>query len=646
MDHNQRWAASRTEDGRYRLLIDSITDYAIYMIDLDGRVINWNTGAQRFKGYTADEIIGENFARFYRDEDRAQGLPERALQTAATEGKFETEGWRVRKDGSTFWAHVVIDPVRDENGDLIGYAKITRDLSERINAEATLKRSEEQFKLLIQSVTDYAIYMLDPQGLVSSWNPGAERIKGYSPQEIIGQHFSRFYTEEDRANNEPRRALETAEREGRYGKEGWRVRKGGARFWASVVIDPIRGDDGTLIGFAKITRDLSEREQSQRELEKAREALFQSQKMEAIGQLTGGVAHDFNNLLMATLSSLELLRKRLSGDPQALRLLDNAVEGARRGATLTQRMLAFARRQDLTPVRIEIPMLVRGITDLIKRSLGPSIAIDLRFPLDLPAVTADINQLEMALLNLVVNARDAMPNGGAITISAQGHMVEQGGVQDLAPGTYVALSVIDNGAGMDADTLARAMEPFFTTKGVGKGTGLGLSMVHGLAEQSGGRLILESRLEHGTTAALWLPAARAEPDTPIVAAEADAQIHTRPLTVLAVDDDSLVLMNTVDLLEDLGHRVFEARSGVEALAVFRREPDIDLVITDQAMPQMTGVQFAEIALAERPGVPFILATGYGELPPGTNPLIRKLGKPFRQIDLARAVADAVPRGDS
>jgi PAS domain S-box-containing protein len=644
VDHDQGWTASPSEDGRYRLLIDAITDYAIYMIDLDGRVINWNTGAQRFKGYTADEIIGENFARFYRDEDRARGMPQRALHTAATQGKFEAEGWRVRKDGSTFWAHVVIDPVRDASGELIGYAKITRDLSERLEAEASLKRSEDQFRLLIQSVTDYAIYMLDPQGLVSSWNPGAERIKGYAPLEIIGEHFSRFYTEEDRANDEPRRALETARREGRYGKEGWRVRKDGTRFWASVVIDPIRSDDDTLIGFAKITRDLSEREQTQRELEQAREALFQSQKMEAIGQLTGGVAHDFNNLLMATLSSLELLRKRLSDDRLALRLLDTAVEGARRGATLTQRMLAFARRQDLTPVRIEIPMLVRGITDLIKRSLGPSIAIDLRFPLDLAAVTADINQLEMALLNLVVNARDAMPDGGAITIAAQGHRIDPGSVPDLAPGCYVALSVIDNGTGMDADTLARAMEPFFTTKGVGKGTGLGLSMVHGLAQQSGGRLILESQPGHGTTAALWLPAAGAvEADAPVAAAEAEAQVHTRPLTVLAVDDDSLVLMNTVDLLEDLGHRVFEAHSGEEALAVFRREPGIDLVITDQAMPQMTGVQFAEIALAERPGVPVILATGYGELPPGADPAIRKLGKPFRQAELARAVAEAMAR---
>jgi PAS domain S-box-containing protein len=611
------------------------------MLDLEGRITHWNAGAERFMGYGADEIIAENFERFYREEDRAKGVPERALHTAATRGKFEAEAWRVRKDGTTFWAHVAIDPIRDTSGELIGYAKITRDLSLRADAEATLKRSEEQFRLLVQSVTDYAIYMLDPNGLVSSWNAGAERIKGYLPEEIIGQHFSRFYSEEDRVSGEPQRALDTAKNEGRFVKEGWRIRKDGTRFWASVVIDPIRGDDGALIGFAKITRDLTERQQAQQELDQAREALFQSQKMDAIGQLTGGVAHDFNNLLMATLSSLELLRKRLAADPQGLRLLDTAVEGAQRGATLTQRMLAFARRQDLTPVRIDIPALVRGMADLVKRALGPSIKIETRFPLSLDAVRADVNQIEMALLNLVVNARDAMPDGGSIIIAAEEHVIAVGNPHELSPGRYVSLCVIDQGVGMDAETLARAMEPFFTTKGVGKGTGLGLSMVHGLAEQSGGRLILESQRGKGTTAAIWLPAAAPEQHAAAALSEPSSPAQMRQLKVLAVDDDSLVLMNTVALLEDLGHIVLEAQSGDEALAVFRRDEGIDLVITDQAMPNMTGVQFAEIALAERPGIPFILATGYGELPGNANPALRKLGKPFRQIDLERAMAEAL-----
>jgi PAS domain S-box-containing protein len=643
MDHSHRYEAPQNDDARYRPLINAITDYAICMLDADGRVTNWNTGARRFKGYEAEEVVGQHFSRFYTEEDRARGLPRRALETAEREGRYESEGWRVRKDGRRIWAHVLIDPIRSPSGELIGYAQITRDLSERAIAEQTLRHSEEQFRLLVQSVTDYAIYMIDPDGLVSSWNPGAERIKGYSPEEIIGKHFSLFYTDEDRASGEPERALATALREGRFEKESWRVRKDGTRFWANIVIDPIRNDDGTLLGFAKITRDFTERQAAQQELERAREALFQSQKMEAVGQLTGGVAHDFNNLLMAILSSLALLRKRLPDDPQAIRLLDNAIKGAERGAALTQRMLAFARRQDLNPEAIDIPSLVRGMTDLLQRSLGPSVSIDTRFPLSLSAVSADANQLEMALLNLVVNARDAMPDGGTIAISAQEHEVNGNAADGLQPGRYVSLRVTDNGAGMDAETLARATEPFFTTKGIGKGTGLGLSMVHGLSQQSGGRFLLESRPGVGTTAELWLPIAEARPvkDTGGGTTPEERRNVCRPLTVLAVDDDGLVLMNTAALLEDLGHRVLEAYSGKEALEIFRREPDLDLVITDQAMPHMTGVQLAEAIRAERPETPVILATGYGEMPAGADSAILKLNKPFRQHDLARAVYAAM-----
>jgi PAS domain S-box-containing protein len=639
---NDHAASGGVEGGEdhYRLLVRSITDYAIYMLDSNGRIISWNGGAERFMGYKADEIVGHHFSRFYTDQDRAAGLPQIALRTTATKGKFEAEGLRVRKDGSTFWAHVVIEPIRDMEGKLVGFAKITRDLGKRSTAEAKLRSSEDQFKLLVQGVTDYAIYMLDLNGHVASWNAGAQRIKGYTPGDIIGEHFSRFYTDDDRANGEPERALETAKREGRFAKEGWRVRKDGERFWASVVIDPIHNDDGVLIGFAKVTRDLTERQEAQHEIEKARETLVQAQKMDAIGQLTGGVAHDFNNLLMATLSSLELLRKRLGDDQKAIKLLDNAVEGAQRGATLTRRMLAFARRQELQLTAVDIPDLVRGMTHLIERSLGPSIAIETRFPLRLEAVNADFNQLEMALLNLVVNARDAMSEGGTITIAAANKLPTPAELGDMAPGKYVVLSVTDTGSGMDAETLSRAMEPFFTTKGVGKGTGLGLSMVHGIAEQSGGRLKLQSVVGRGTTVEVWLPAAELQQAEVVEVEKPEDQPIFRPLTVLAVDDDELVLMNTVALLEDLGHIVFEAHSGAEALEIFRREPGIDLIITDQAMPQMTGIQFAQSALAERAEVPIILATGYGELPADAPSSLQKLPKPYGLADLTRAVSTA------
>ena len=304
---SHRFDKSLSEDGRFRLLVEAIRDYAIYMLSPQGIVTSWNRGATQFKGYQPHEIIGQHFSVFYTEEDKKSGLPQRALETAEREGAFEIEGWRVRKGGTRFWAHVVIDPVRSQTGELVGFAKITRDLTERKDAADALRRSEEQFRILVQGVTDYAIYMLDPQGHITNWNVGAERLKGYKPDEIIGESFARFYSEEERAKGIPYNNLRIAEREGQFEKEGWRIRKDGSQFWANVVIDPVRDEAGNLIGFAKITRDFTERRQGQLALEKAREALFQAQKMEAIGQLTGGVAHDFNNLLMAILGSLRSL---------------------------------------------------------------------------------------------------------------------------------------------------------------------------------------------------------------------------------------------------------------------------------------------------------------------------------------------------
>jgi PAS domain S-box-containing protein len=639
MNRQELFAAAQSDDGRYRLLIDAITDYAIYMLDPRGRVTSWNPGARRFKGYETQDILGEHFSRFYTEEDRAAGAPEKALHAAITEGRFEGEGWRIRKDGTRFWAHVVIDPIRTDDGELVGFAKITRDLTERRAAEDALRQSEQLFELLVQGVTDYAIYMLDPAGRVSSWNPGAERIKGYRRHEIIGEHFSRFYTEEDRALGRPEEALNVAVAEGRFERESWRVRKDGTRFWAHVVIDPIRNDAGELIGFAKITRDITERREAQRALDQAREALFQSQKLDAIGQLTGGIAHDFNNLLMAVLGSLELVRKRLPHDPKITPLLDNAVQGAERGAALTQRMLAFARKQELATEAVDLPILVRGMTGLLERSLGPTVQIETRFPLSLPRLLTDPAQLETALLNLTVNARDAMPDGGTISIEARSELIAEGSESTLAPGRYVRLSVADTGQGMDEQTLARAAEPFYTTKGIGKGTGLGLSMVHGLAEQSGGRLNIHSRPGEGTVVELWLPQAPVNGKPHVIPgpAPADEIADAAPRVILAVDDDSLVLINTVAMLEDLGHQVFPAASAKDALAILRRER-VDLVITDYAMPQTTGLQLAETIKAKYGGLPVILATGYAELPPGAETRLPTLSKPFLQRDLAAVIA--------
>lgn len=371
---------------------------------------------------------------------------------------------------------------------------------------------------------------------------------------------------------------------------------------------------------------------------KTEEQLRHMQKMEAIGNLTGGIAHDFNNLLTVVHGNLDRLRRRLPDDPALLDLLDNAVKGAERGSTLTQRMLAFARRQDLKTQEVDPRQLISGITELLQRSLGPMIAIETNFPERLPLVTTDPSQLEAALLNLAVNARDAMENGGRITISGSESIVSEAD-GSLQPGRYVRLSVTDTGEGMDEETVMRAAEPFFTTKGVGKGTGLGLSMVHGLAEQSGGTLRLESRQGSGTTAEIWLPALAEAGEPPVPAPSQPASAATpdfRRLRILCVDDDTLVLMNTAAMLEELGHEVVEASSGRQALDLFDGG-DFDLVITDHAMPKMTGTQLAELLRAREPDLPILLATGYAERTPGVSDELPRLAKPFWQADLAVAI---------
>ncbi|HEY1427577.1 MAG TPA: response regulator [Caulobacteraceae bacterium] len=390
-----------------------------------------------------------------------------------------------------------------------------------------------------------------------------------------------------------------------------------------------------------LNRDLETRiEQRTREREQALAQLFEAQKIDTIGQLTGGVAHDFNNLLMAMLGCLELLKKRLGGDPTAQRLLDNALKGAERGAALTQRLLAFARRQELRPEAVDVPGLIDGMRDLLGRSLGPGITIVEEVADRLPPVLADANQLELALMNLSLNSRDAMPGGGVLTISASEEEVAAGSSLGLPAGRFVRLGVADTGQGMDQTTIARAAEPFFTTKGTGKGTGLGLSMVHGLAAQSGGALRIESEPGSGTRIHLYLPRAeRAKGRLTRKDTQADLDLAARA-TILLVDDDVLVSDGTAAMLEDLGHAVIEANSAAMALDLLEAKPEIDFVITDHAMPEMTGVEFAKVVRDRYPELPIVLATGYAELPAGLGADLKlpRLAKPFMQRDLAHVIA--------
>jgi PAS domain S-box-containing protein len=623
--------ASHLAEQRFQLLVNSVTDYAIYMLDADGRIATWNPGARRFKGYEAEEIIGEHFSRFFSEEDRASGRPARALETAAREGRFESEGWRVRKDGTRFWAHVVIDPVRSPEGEVIGFAKITRDVTDRRAREQELFESEQRFRMLVQGVRDYAIYMLDTNGIVTNWNAGAEAIKGYRAEEIIGQHFSRFYTEEDRANGEPARALQTALNTGKYEKEAQRLRKDGSRFWASVVLDPIYDDTGRHIGFAKITRDITDRKKAEEELEEARAALFQSQKLQALGELTGGIAHDFNNLMTVIRGSAELLGRESLSEEKRRRYLKAIVETADRAATLTSHLLAFGRRQPLRPDVIDLNLRIDALAEVLSRTLGSQIEVVLELTPGLWKVEADPTQLETALLNAAINARDAMPDGGRLVIST----ANLPGEVDM-----VSIALTDSGTGMPKDVVSRAFEPFFTTKPVGKGTGLGLSQIHGFAAQTGGRAEIESSEGRGTTVRLVLP--RSEKALSAAAGAALRAALPPGLAVLVVEDNDQVREFAGELLEELQCRVVTAEDGEEALRLLESE-QVDLVFSDIVMPGMSGVDLARAVRERYPDMPVLLASGYSpEVIAGAASGFEVVRKPYGAESLSEAIADVLP----
>jgi PAS domain S-box-containing protein len=624
---------------RFRYLVEGVVDYAIYMLDVDGVVINWNRGAERAKGYAARDIVGQHFSVFYTREDCRRGLPARALEQALTEGRWESEGWRLRKDGSRFWASAVIDPIHDDLGRHIGFAKITRDISERRAAQDALAQSERQFRLLVAGVMDYAMVMLDPNGVVTNWNVGAEHITGYRSDEIVGRHMSVFYTEPDRLAGGPARALQTAIEQGRYEAEAWRVRKDGSLFFANVVIDAIR-EHGELVGFAKITRDITERRHAQLELQRAHERLAQSQKMEAMGQLTGGVAHDFNNLLMVMSGQSQLLRRRLGEDPRVLRALDAIELSARRGQDLTRQLLAFARRQRLNPAPLSLSERAAYLDELLAASLGGGVEVRVEIPETVWAVEVDAGELELALLNLAVNARDAMPKGGRLTISARNARLSGDPVAPDLEGDFVALSVADTGVGIPPDILPRIFEPFFTTKEVARGTGLGLSQVYGFVEQSGGRATAASVLGQGSTFTLYLPRTlklAAAPACEPSAAPGGARI-------LVVEDNPDVAEVAAGLLEQLGAETRVVPSAEAALRALHDGEQPDLVFSDIVMAgEMDGVALARRVRAEWPELPILLTTGYSASAENIGQEFEILPKPYELRDLVRALGVVLGR---
>jgi len=621
-----------SEEQRFRLLINSVTDYAIYMLDTQGRVATWNPGAERFKGYKAGEIIGKHYSRFFTPEDASADLPGKALRIAAREGRYEAEGWRIRKDGTRFWANAVLDPIRGDDGKLIGFAKITRDITDQHEHDRALYQSEQAFRMLVQGVTDYAIYMLDNGGHVTNWNPGAQTIKGYSEDEIVGEHFSRFYTEEDRGNGEPERALQIALEEGKYEREAWRVRKDGTLFWAHVLIDPIFNEQGEHIGFAKITRDITQRKRAQEELEQTREVLAQSQKLQALGELTGGIAHDFNNLMTVIAGSSDFLLKNPDlPEEKKIRYLEAIVETTGRAKALTDHLLAFGRRQSLNPVVIDLAVRLDALVEMTGRMLGSLFKVNLEIHSKSPVVEVDSAHLETALLNAVVNARDAMPDGGELTLAASDCQLEG---RDA-----ICISVRDNGPGIPPDVLKRAFEPFFTTKAIGKGTGLGLSQIHGFAAQAGGAAEIRSQEGVGTEVRIILLRTDKAVETDTLGENRAAL--PKGLKVLLVEDNLQVREFAAELLKDLNCEVDACESGDDALEKALAQ-DFDLVFSDIVMPGLSGLQLAQAIEKARPDLPILLATGYSdELVGKQSNHSSVVAKPYDGTTLADAIAAVI-----
>ncbi|HZZ89807.1 MAG TPA: PAS domain S-box protein [Caulobacteraceae bacterium] len=649
----QAWTAS---EARYRQLVgeeaakaaeaqrqlqrfwDASRDLLAIISLADGRPTMLNQDAWlRTLGYPADALKQTRLVDLTHPEDRERTM---ALNGAMRSGA-DVHGFENRyRHADGRWVWLSWNVVR-EGGMLFA---IARDITLEIEAKQALSHSERQFRLLVAGVVDYALFMLSPEGIVTNWNAGAERIKGYRADEILGRHLSVFYTEADRAAGVPQEVLAAAREHGRYEAEAWRVRKGGDLFWANVVIDAIRDETGQLVGFAKITRDMSEQREAQLELQRAQERLAQAQKLEAVGQLTGGVAHDFNNILMVVGGQTELLRRYVGDDnPAAVRALDAIEQSARRGQDLTRHLLAFARRSRLNPAPIELPKRRSALQHLLSASVGSLIQVTLDLPDDLWCVEADANELELALLNMAVNARDAMPDGGRIVLQAHNVALGAGDQASEAAGDFVAITVRDEGGGIPPDILPKVFEPFFTTKAVDKGTGLGLSQVYGFVQQSGGRVQIESELGRGTAITLFLPRVEASEGREAEATHAKSVGAVRSAYVLLVEDNPQVADVASRLLDQLGHRTQVAASAEAALALFEAGARPELVFSDVVMAgRIDGLDLARRIREHWPEIPVLLATGYSEaadrMPKREFPIIPK---PYGLAELSRAIDAAL-----
>jgi two-component system, cell cycle sensor histidine kinase and response regulator CckA len=754
----------RAAEERSRIILEGVKTHAIFMLDAEGNVASWNPGAERIKGYKAEEIVGQHFSIFYRPQDIDSGKPQRELQTVIAQGFFEEEGLRRRKDGSLFWAVITITPLYNDGPEPVGFVKVVRDVTDRKKMQEALRVSEDRFHLLVDGVSDHAILMLDPEGTILTWSRGAERIDGYTAEEIIGRHYSCLFTPELIAAGKPIQELEQAAAEGKVDVEGWRIRKNGSRFWVNGTLAALYDEHGKPRGFAKITRDLTAKRRNDELLQsvlnhtldgiisidelgtismmnRAGERLFgrsgyevigqninmlmpapyhnehdgylanykrtgeakiigigreveglrkdgstfpldlavtefqldnqryfvgivrdisdkkklesqlrQSQKMEAFGQLAGGVAHDFNNLVTVISGYCDLLLTKLPPEDPKTKMVQQVGRAGERAAALTRQLLAFSRQQVLAPKVLDLNAIVTDIEKMLHRLIGEDVLFTTVLGPAINPVKVDPGQIEQVIINLAVNARDAMPQGGNLTIETSDVELDESYTRthpDARAGRFVLLAISDTGCGMTPEMKARIFEPFYTTKGVGQGTGLGLAVVHGIVKQSGGNIDLYTEVGVGTTFRIYLPAV--QPVAAALPGSAPELPSTGSETILLVEDEESVRELATFVLEQCGYKVMTAPEGLAALQLMAAcREKIDLLVTDVVMPQMGGRKLAETLLAEHPELRVLFMSGYtddavvrhGVLQANTN----FLQKPFTPNSLANKVREVLDHG--
>jgi PAS domain S-box-containing protein len=627
--------------------VAAVHHYALLLLGPDGHIISWNRGAEMVKGYRAEEIVGRHFSCFYPAEDVAAGRPEHELRIAATIGRFADIGERVRKDGSRFLADVAITAIRTPDGALHGFGEIVRDVTEHAAAEALLKASEARLRGLIATVMDTVVdglITIDRHGIIQSVNKACVSLFGYSPEEVVGQNISILMPEPYHSEHDRYIAAYLATGVARIigvGREVIGRRKDGSTFPMELAVgeSPQAGNHA----FVGIVRNVTER----REAETQREQLRHSQKMEAVGQLTGGLAHDFNNLLAIIIGNLDMLREIRAGDPVTDELVRDALDSALRGADLTRRLLAFARRQPLQPERVDINEVIGAIVRLLTRTLGENVAIEMSLSPSVWPVQIDQAQFEAVIANLATNARDAMPRGGSLLIDTRnGHLdpAYAAAHDDVTPGDYVVVEVSDSGIGMPSDILLRIFEPFFTTKEQGKGTGLGLSMVFGFMKQSGGHITVYSEPGKGTTFRLYLPRV-----SEVAVAQEDHSDEPASRggseTILVVEDNAGLRRIVMRQLGEAGYRVLEAPDAEAAMTIIDSAEPIHLLLTDVVMPgAMDGRDLARVAMARRPSLRVLLTSGFPDARWSGSPSrtgSRLLSKPYRKEELRHAVREVL-----